>query len=301
MLQISIIIPVYNWEKTIKKCLEHLLNQNYDLNLFEIIIVDDGSSDNTKEIVNTFKLSNKNIKYLSQKNAWPSKARNYWVSESQYNIISFIDADAYADKNRLLSISNAFENDKINACWWKIDNFNNDYFSNINHIVEFSEFYENLKKKVNTIPSVNLSVKKEIFLQLWWFDENLHVWEDSDFNFRLKQAWYDLYYYPEIKIYHDTSSSVKKFIKKQFYFWKKSFEYRKKNPKSSYQFVFNRPLFIFAFPFYVCWNIYLYLKRNAFYKHTLKSFFWLPILFLYRIIFWIWVGKYLFFIYNTND
>lgn len=301
MEKMSIIIPIYNGENTIKKCIDSLLHQNYNLKNIEIIIIDDGSTDTTKEIIWEYVHQYNYISLYSQKNAWPSKARNFWVSKSKYDIICFIDSDAYADKNRLLSISNAFSQDKINACGWKIDNYNNNYFSNINHIVEFSEFYEDTKKKMHTIPSVNLSVKKEIFLQLWGFDENLHVWEDSDFNFRLRAAWYDLYYYPEIKIYHDTSSSVKKFIKKQFYFWKKSFEYRKKNPKSNYQFVFNRPLFIFAFPFYVCWNIYLYLKRNAFYKHTLKSFFWLPILFLYRIIFWIWVGKYLFFIYNKND
>lgn len=92
MDKISVVIPCYNAENYIKRCLDSLLAQTYP-NL-EIIIVNDGSTDQTKEIIAPF-LSNRCVKYIEQKNAGESAARNTGIVESTGTSIGFVDADDY--------------------------------------------------------------------------------------------------------------------------------------------------------------------------------------------------------------
>lgn len=95
---ISIIIPAYNVEKYIKRCLESL----YDIDIEkEIIIVNDGSTDNTLTIVEKFKKEHEseNIKVVSQENKGLSEARNRGLKESSGNYVSFIDSDDFVEKS----------------------------------------------------------------------------------------------------------------------------------------------------------------------------------------------------------
>ncbi len=94
---ISIIIPAYNESKVISNCLESLFKQNYQN--FEVIIIDDGSEDNTKFKVQSLKLKNKNILLLSQKHQGPAVARNLGASHAKGDILVFVDADMTFDKD----------------------------------------------------------------------------------------------------------------------------------------------------------------------------------------------------------
>ena len=87
MKKISIIIPAYNEEKHIEKCLQSLSNQDYDN--YEIIVVDDGSTDLTKEIVKRFK----NVKLKKQEHKGPGTARNFGAKSSKGEILVFVDSD----------------------------------------------------------------------------------------------------------------------------------------------------------------------------------------------------------------
>src|SRR3989344_2966502 len=86
---VSIIIPAYNAEKYIGRAIKSALSQAYD-NL-EIIVVDDGSLDRTREIAESFKDSR--VKYLYQQNRFQGAARNYGIRESKGEYITFLDAD----------------------------------------------------------------------------------------------------------------------------------------------------------------------------------------------------------------
>ena len=77
---ISIVIPVYNCEKTIEKCINSVLMQTYKN--FELILVNDGSNDNSKEICQKFCLKYNNIYFIDQKNNGVSKARNRGIEKS---------------------------------------------------------------------------------------------------------------------------------------------------------------------------------------------------------------------------
>ena len=94
---ISVIIPCYNSEKTIKKCIDSVLNQTYEN--FEIILINDGSKDNTDKIIKTY--SDKRIRYYDNENQGIGKTRNFGIKEATGDYITFLDSDDYLDKNAL--------------------------------------------------------------------------------------------------------------------------------------------------------------------------------------------------------
>lgn len=103
---ISVVIPVYNKQEHIKATLESVLSQNYTD--FEIIIVNDGSTDGSMDIVSTFK--DKRIKIINKKNEGVSTARNLGIESSKGNFIAFLDADDIWYPNHLEELKNLFEN-----------------------------------------------------------------------------------------------------------------------------------------------------------------------------------------------
>lgn len=104
---VSIIIPAFNTSKFIGECINSILNQ--DFSDWELIIVDDGSTDNTKSICENFASSNKKIKVISQPNQGVSVARNNGLSIACCEFIMFVDADDILPQNSLRVFSQALE------------------------------------------------------------------------------------------------------------------------------------------------------------------------------------------------
>ncbi len=94
---LSIIIPIYNSEIYLKRCLDSLISQT-DKN-FEVILIDDGSTDDSANICKHYCSSNYNFKYLHQKNAGPSAARNLGIKYAKGEFISFIDSDDFVSSS----------------------------------------------------------------------------------------------------------------------------------------------------------------------------------------------------------
>lgn len=109
-LKISIIIPVYNTEKYIKDCLDSIKNQTY-LN-FEVIIVDDGSSDGSGYICDTFSLLDQRFRVFHIENKGVSHARNFGIKKSCGYYVSFVDSDDYLEYDALEKMSNFTQNGK---------------------------------------------------------------------------------------------------------------------------------------------------------------------------------------------
>lgn len=103
-MKISVIIPVYNTAKYLEKCLESVLNQT--LKDIEIICIDDGSDDNSLEILQNFAKRDGRIKFLTQKNQGQSVARNVGIKEAQGEYIGFIDSDDWSDATMLEKLYN---------------------------------------------------------------------------------------------------------------------------------------------------------------------------------------------------
>ena len=116
--KISIIIPAYNCEKTISRCIDSILRQTY--RDYEIIIINDGSTDNTKDICGKYKSSN--IKLINRINEGPSKARNIGIKEARGDFIVFVDSDDYLDENMLYCMIKCIKENKtdIAVCGYNI-------------------------------------------------------------------------------------------------------------------------------------------------------------------------------------
>lgn len=91
MIELSIIIPVYNGEKVIARCIDSILNQNFKA--YEIILVDDGSKDNTAEIAEAYQKTYDNIRLIRKSNGGVGSARNMGIQNACGEYIMFIDAD----------------------------------------------------------------------------------------------------------------------------------------------------------------------------------------------------------------
>ena len=108
-IKISVIIPVYNCENKIKRCLDSVSKQTYKN--FQIVLINDGSSDKTDDEINKYLKNNKNIeiKYVKTKNCGVSHARNIGLEEANGEIITFLDADDYYDCGYFESIYKNFK------------------------------------------------------------------------------------------------------------------------------------------------------------------------------------------------
>lgn len=104
-VKVSIIVPVYNTEKFLKKCLNSLINQT--LKEIEIICVDDGSTDNSPTILNDFMKKDNRIKVIHQENSGVSVSRNRAVSVAQGEYIGFVDSDDWVDEDFFEKLYNA--------------------------------------------------------------------------------------------------------------------------------------------------------------------------------------------------
>lgn len=111
MVKYSFIVPVYNTSKYLKKCLDSLVKQTFKD--FEIIIVNDGSTDNSSNIISKYQDTYKNIKVINQKNEGLSMARNNGVKEANGEYLIFIDSDDYVEKNLLKEVDKEIKDAEV--------------------------------------------------------------------------------------------------------------------------------------------------------------------------------------------
>ena len=113
---ISVIVPVYNVEKYLEQCIESIINQTYK-NL-EIILIDDGSTDNSGKICEKYAKRDQRIKVVHQKNSGVSSARNTGIDFSTGKFINFIDSDDYIEKDMIEYLYNMIQTERadISMC-----------------------------------------------------------------------------------------------------------------------------------------------------------------------------------------
>ncbi|MDT2815391.1 glycosyltransferase family 2 protein [Vagococcus carniphilus] len=158
---LSVIIPMYNAEKSIEKVIESIMAQNYLPN-FEIIIIDDGSLDNSVNIVEEMMVHNEFIKLFRQKNLKQSAARNRGLLHSSGKVICFVDSDDYLEKNHFeILVYPLLQNNQLNMIVSGIQKI----YPN-KKIVENNSLLSSYKNNKEMI-SCYLSQSKEMDVGLW--------------------------------------------------------------------------------------------------------------------------------------
>ena len=114
LLSTTVIVPAFNEQGRIKKTVDSLLQLNYPKHLLEIILVDDGSTDNTLKEMQEYS-GHKQIKIFAKKNGGKASALNHGIKKSNGEIIISLDADSFVDKNALMRMMGYFNNPKVMA------------------------------------------------------------------------------------------------------------------------------------------------------------------------------------------
>ncbi len=189
----SVIIPTYNRENFLKKAIESVLKQTFKD--FELIIVDDGSKDNTKELVHFYK--NPKIVYIYQENRGPSSARNTGIRKAKADWICFLDSDDWWDEKKL-EITYKYIRENPN---YKIFHTEEIWYRNgklLNQKKIHKKYGGYIFDKCLSLCRVSIStvcIHKSVFENVGLFDEELLCCEDYDFWLRISYK-YPLYLIP---------------------------------------------------------------------------------------------------------
>lgn len=161
MKKVSIIIPVYNSAKYLDKCIRSLINQTLDD--IEIIFVNDGSTDNSKDIIDKYLKKDKRIKLLNKANGGQASARNLGLTKASGEYIAFLDSDDYVDKSMYKTLYDRAKQDDLDIV---ICNYYYDYGNKIikanNNITKEKEKVIKEEEYITMTPSAwNKIIKKD--------------------------------------------------------------------------------------------------------------------------------------------
>jgi len=156
---ITIIVPVYNGEKYIERCIESILNQSYKN--IELLIINDNSTDATNEIVSRY-LKYSNIKYIvNNETLGPAIARNIGLSEAASPYILFLDCDDWIDLNCIEKAINVLDNDStVDIVIWEVKTA---YYSN-HFSVRYQYQYNNTLDNKMALSLLSHSIENEYFI-----------------------------------------------------------------------------------------------------------------------------------------
>ena len=212
--KISFIIPVYNGEKTLAACLDSVLKQ--DFSDCEVIIVDNNSTDKTKENIARFLKQSEKFSYVFESNRGRANARNAGVDAARGEIIAMIDADCIAPTDWLKKISepiisgeesvvSGFENDAIGNYW-----------SRMRQVADWNF----IKSKINDgyidhLDTKNFAIKADILKRLR-FNSGLSAYEDWDLFLRLKKENIKIKFLADLLVTHHHDASFSELFANQF-------------------------------------------------------------------------------------
>lgn len=226
---ISIIIPVYNGEKTIAACLEAIFRSSYKD--YEIIVVDDGSEDRSAEIVEGF---NEGVRLIRQQTSGPASARNKGAELAKGEILFFIDSDVLIREDTLKVISDTFRKDPEIAAIVGVyakDSISKGFFPQYDSLRKHYEWTNTMCNYTTIFTTARGAIKKGIFNEIGGFDEGYKgaLVEDFKFGYRLSDK-YKILLDKELQGSHYSPSFVKgieTFYQRSF-LWARLFIKRKK-------------------------------------------------------------------------
>jgi len=217
--QVSVVIPVKDRADDLRHCLHSLKNLAYPPEKLQVVVVDDGSSDNTPEVARELGAV---LVHSGAVAGGPALARNRGVAAASGEIVAFIDSDCTAAKNWLLDLLPAFADPDVAAVGGWVDGM---------HDGSPLDRYEAVMSSLNLgkremiggaggdslyLPSCNLLMRRKAFNAAGGFRTELHVGEDVDLTWRLRDDGWKIQYLPYGTVYHAHRSLLWPFMKRRF-------------------------------------------------------------------------------------
>lgn len=202
---VSVIVPVYNAQNTIKECVNSLLSLKYPKESVELIFINNASTDNTLRFLEEF---GDKIKILNERKKGPAAARNKGIMNSSSEIIALTDADCKVYNDWLKKIVNPLQDESIGAVGGKILSKRP-----CNKIEEFGEEIHDHNKAINKnkppyVITMNWASRRSVLTEVGLFDEGFIRCEDVDLSRKIMQAGYRFHYEPETIIYHSNEKTL---------------------------------------------------------------------------------------------
>jgi len=219
MMKVSIVIPTYNQKEILAKALDCLILQDYPKDQYEIVVVDDGSSDGTRGMVRSKMGSKVDWRYLYQRHRGPHFARNLGIEKAQGEIIIFVDSDIFVAPNFIsehVKFHQKFGDDVVSGPVARTDRLNHIFGDSGKRKLRKLSFVFSLPSFITS----NLSVRKKILIRVGGFDEEFtgFGWHDWELGLRLKKLGLKakmninamVYHYKKSITLSDLPSSCKK-------------------------------------------------------------------------------------------
>lgn len=231
---ISVIMPVYNTERFVGEAIESILNQTFTD--FELVIIDDGSTDSSREIIQHYAQQDQRIKaYQNEENKGISYTRNKLIELSQTNYIAAQDSDDISLPQRLELSYNYLQNHRDCA----VVGWNNIIIDEEWVVVWYRKYSNNIKNiilKKSPLSQPSIMLRKDCFHKVWWYDPHLNYGEDYDLWLKFYAQWYiihnilaDLLHY-RIRSWQTKSDKLKETLRNTRYIQKKAIkEYNMKS------------------------------------------------------------------------
>lgn len=233
-MKTSLIVPAHNSAATIEENLQSLLRQRGEG--FEIIVVDDGSTDNTRDLVEKY-----SVRLITQENRGPAAARNNGAMKAAGDILVFTDSDCIVGDRWLLEMLKPFSDTKIVGVQGRYKTTQRELIARFAQY-EIEERYEKMSKHkyIDFVGSYSAAYRKDVFLDAGGFDERFPIasGEDPDLSFRLAAMGHRMVFNPNALVYHRHPNTLWKYLNQKFYraYWRVSLyiKHPKKIKKESY-------------------------------------------------------------------
>ena len=218
-MDVSVIIPTYNREEKLRECLESLFNQDYPQENFEIIVVDDGSTDGVKEMLDILLAKRPNLSYFFQCHRGSAAARNVGIKQAKAEIIGFTDDDCIVGRDWISKIVEAHRLEYDTLAIGGLTKVNS---RNIKAIVSQSLSNGAIKANINGnkeiifFPTCNVSLKKKYLTEEFNELFPLPGGEDLDFFWRFFKKGYKLIYNQDIEVLHNCHPNFLSFLKQAY-------------------------------------------------------------------------------------
>jgi glycosyltransferase involved in cell wall biosynthesis len=213
--KVSIIIPVFNGEETLVRCLDSVSNQTYKN--YEVIVVDNNSTDKTKDIIHEFRDKNNKIKYFFEPKRGRGAARYKGEINSNGDIILMTDSDCIVPKNWIEEMMEPIIKNNQTAVQGPKKAVTLNYWTK--RIQEEKErlIMEKTKDgKIDLLDTANFAIKKSVLQDVGYTNPNIFSGNDTELMVRLKIKKYKIYF-KRVEILHRYPDTALKVFKKSFY------------------------------------------------------------------------------------
>jgi glycosyltransferase involved in cell wall biosynthesis len=209
-----VIVPAYNAATTLHSCLEALVHQSVPRENYEIVVVDDGSTDTTSSIAKIF-----DVHYVFQPNQGPATARNNGARMAQGDFILFTDSDCLPEYIWIEEMVRPFVDPEVVAVKGAYRTRQRELAARFAQ-AEFEDRYDLLEQSlsIDMIDTYSAAFRKNVFLQVGGFDQGFPVAdnEDTELSYRLAAAGHKLVFNSKARVYHVHPNTLMNYLELKF-------------------------------------------------------------------------------------